>query len=287
MARTRQRAFKYAEKSQILNARITPNTRNLLEQAASRSGRTVSAECEFQLQRALVTWGEGPTHAVMATIGRSIDTLMRMRGEGKGKAAQWRKDPKARWWNDPYLYTQATQAAAAMFEAFRPAGAPPETFQDILDAGGRRQGRFVVETTLREIQLTDLSIPFEKHEARQRWLTTLKRDLGELVERPRPFRFTAEENRQLNQIARAIDPLRLRAEMAPEELTPDEREEVSRLRAEEQALLGRRQERLRAEEQALLGRRQKRLHSEGYRKRAGKTRIRRRAGKARIRRRAG
>jgi hypothetical protein len=270
-----QRAFKYAEKSQILNARITPSTRKLLEQAASRSGRTVSAECEYQLQRALVTWGEGPTHAVMATIGRSIDTLMRMRVEGEGKTAQWRKNQKARWWNDPYLYTQAAQAAAAMFEAFRPAGAPPETFQEILDAGGRRQGRFIVETTLREIQLADFSIPFEKQQPYQRWLTTLKRDLGELVERPRPLGFTAEENRQLDRITRALHPLRRRAESAPEKLTPEEHEEGRRLLAEMKAIFGRSQER--------------RL-SEMQREGGGETRIRRRAGRAgkvTIRRRAG
>jgi hypothetical protein len=189
------------KRSQILNARISEETRELLEQAAASSQRTISAEAEHQLQRALSDWGPGPTHAVMQIIGIAVDRLVRMRLDAKGKGPGWRKDKQARWWSDPYLYSQAAQVVVAAFELFRPPGAPLEQLQELLDAGGRRQGRFTIEGLLDEVRQIDDTMPLDRATPYQRWLISVKHDLGMMLYQPVIWGVTAEQARQQRQLS--------------------------------------------------------------------------------------
>ena len=102
------RAKKYPDRTVVINFRIQPATKAALQDAARRSGRTVSAEAERQLRRALSDMGTGPTHALMALIGRAIDGVVGL------------KSPKAKWWNDPHQFDEAVRLATAAFELLRP-----------------------------------------------------------------------------------------------------------------------------------------------------------------------
>jgi hypothetical protein len=221
MARTARRAgkfHKYPEKSAVMNFRITPGTRLLLEQAAEASGRTISSECEHQLQRALSDMGTGPSHVLMAIIGRAIDDLVRMRGRG----AKQQKD--LRWWDDPHTFDLAARAVTAAFDMFRPKGEVPDT---------GRQGEFVIEATLREIQVADLSIPFDQMKPHQRWLALLKRDLGPIADRPAIWGITAESARELDELSRPfrdeLIALSQKAERTPDAMSPEERRRLKDL----------------------------------------------------------
>jgi hypothetical protein len=211
---------KYPEKSAVMNFRITPSTRQLLERAAEASGRTISSECEHQLQRALSDIGAGPSHALMAVIGRTIDDLVRMRERGAKLKA-------SRWWDDPYTFDLAARAVTAAFEMFRPKGKPSES--------DGRQGEFAIEATLREIQLVDLSIPFDQLTPHQRWLALLKRDLGPLADRPTVWWAESAPHARVRERAREalreLIPLSQKAERAPDAMTPKETEKLRELRA--------------------------------------------------------
>jgi hypothetical protein len=205
---------KYPEKSAVMNFRITPGTRQLLEQAAVASGRTISSECEHQLQRALSDMSAGPSHAIMTIIGRAIDDLVVMRKRGERL--------KGQWWNDPYTFDAAARAVVAAFEIFRPKGEAPDT---------GRQGEFTVEAILREIQLIDLSVPFDQMTPHQRWLALLKRDLGTLAERSVIWGENAEQARERRkhglEILRELIPL---SRKPPGDLTPEEAQRLQDLR---------------------------------------------------------
>jgi hypothetical protein len=209
---------KYPEKSAVMNFRITPSTRQLLEQAAEASGRTISSECEHQLQRALSDIGTGPSHALMTVIGRTIDDLVRMRERGA-------KHKASRWWDDPYTFDLAAHAVAAAFEMFRPKGTPSKS--------DGRQGEFAIEATLREIQLADLSVPFDQMTPHQRWLVLLKRDLGPLADRPAVWGESAEQARQMyrqsRELLRELIPLSRKETRTPEDMTPGETERLREL----------------------------------------------------------
>ena len=191
----KRRPGRYPEKSAIMNFRITPATKRLLKQAAEASGRTMSAECEFQLQRALSLMGTGRTFALMMMIGGTIDRLVRMRAD----------DADARWWNDPFLFDQAAKAVNSIFGMLRPKGELPQG-EDIFEAGGPRKGEFAIEATMREVQLVDPTIPFADQTPHQRWLILLKRELGPLADTAVIWGTTAEQARKEHKLFRKLAP---------------------------------------------------------------------------------
>ena len=218
------------KKSVILNARVTPHTRDLLSRAAERNGRTLSAETEVQLRRALSDMTAGSTYAIMTTIGRSIESLVKFR-PGQKVATKPTGDG---WLKDAYLFEQARQIVLAAFELFRPGPAPTPSEQD--EQGGRRQGQFTLEATLREMQLVDTTKPFAKQTEHERWLNLLRIELGSLVERPDIWGVSTEEARELR-----ADTAKLLSELIPlsqkagnlhkqgSELPPDERARLAEL----------------------------------------------------------
>ena len=107
----RRRAPRGAQKSEVINFRIRPSTKALLKRAAHDHGRTVSAECEYQLQRALVEMGTGPTHALLAVVGSAVDTLIRRK-----------KAPPNLWARDPLQFDFVVEAITSALRLFRPQG---------------------------------------------------------------------------------------------------------------------------------------------------------------------
>ena len=109
------RAMRYhQDRAVVINFRIQPSTKALLAKAAARSGRTLSAEAEHQLRRALVDLAT-PTPAIMATMTGAIDRLAGIaRPSGR------------KWWNDPGQFDGAAKLAAAAFAMLRPPGPRPK-----------------------------------------------------------------------------------------------------------------------------------------------------------------
>ena len=105
---------------------------------------------------------------------------------------------RARWWDDPYTFDMAARAVITAFDLFRPKEPPPQN--------NGRHGEFAIEATIREIQLADLTKPFDEMTPHQRWLALLKRDLGALADRPNIWGTSAqragEEYERANPILR-------------------------------------------------------------------------------------
>jgi TraY domain len=216
-----QRAAKYAEKSEVINFRITPGTKRLLNDAAKRSGRSLSSECEVQLQRALDHMGDSQTYAVMMVIGKTIGSLERIRNPNASKRG------KERWWNDAFLFDQARQVVLAAFGFFQP---PVADFPKDENA---RKGKFWLEATLREIQLADPSIPIKKQTPHQRWLNLLKRDLGSLVDRPAVWGLDADSAREQREratpILEELIPLSRKNAQTPKAMSAAEKKKLGEL----------------------------------------------------------
>ncbi len=203
----------YAGKTAVMNFRIRPDTKRLLEEAAEKSGRTLSQETEHQLRRALVDMRSGPTHALMQVIGSTIDSLVNLR------------DPKAKWHDDPYLFEQAMAAVRAALEIFRPEGPPPpQATEEVLALGGRRQAELSVAEMLREIQVADLATSLEKQSRHQRGMARLRADLGPLADRPRIYGRTASETRQEHELGREFMALHRKAIKTPAAITAEEKQ---------------------------------------------------------------
>jgi hypothetical protein len=214
------RARKYATKTTVINFRIQPSTKAGLQAAARRSGRTVSAECEHQLRRALSDIGTGPTHALMALIGRAIDGVVGL------------KSPTTKWWNDPRQFDEAVRLAMAAFELLRPqprAGAePPDSGEPLSE----RSIQFAAEASLREVQTVDpAAVPFEQQTPDQRWLSLLRQDLGPVVDRVLVWGASAQEARRLRESTRSYLPelQTLTKKGAKEPLTQAEAERLREL----------------------------------------------------------
>jgi hypothetical protein len=200
----------YEGKAEVANFRIRPDTKRLLIEAAAQSGRSLSQEIEFQLRRALASMGgaaASPTYAILQVIGRTLDSLVNY------------KQPGARWIDDPYLYGQAVKVMSAMFELLRPPGEVP---QDTVELGTSRQGELRIAEMLRALQIIDTSKPFAEQTERERALTMLRNDLGELADRPRLYGRTAEQTRRVNELLREFVPLRRKAAADPDALSPRE-----------------------------------------------------------------
>ena len=196
----------YPEKTAVMNFRIRPDTKRALQEAAERSGRTLSQETEHQLRRALFDIGTGPTHALFKLIGSSIDALVNL------------KDQNARWTDDPYLFDQAVKATVAALEMFRPKGPIPETPADALEFGGASRGQAEVSTRLLDIQLTDPPAALGKSSKYEREIALMRADLGSLADRPRIFGLSAGAQRTLNNLQRECAALhRKNARTAKEE----------------------------------------------------------------------
>jgi hypothetical protein len=154
----------------------------------------------------------------LRVIGKAVDSLVNF------------KAPGAHWADDPYLFAEAAKVMNVMLQMLRPTGEPPEK---TMGYGPPRQGEFAVTETLRALQVVDTSVPFKKQTARQRELTMLRGDLGDLADRPRPRGYSAEENRQMRRLIEQLAPLRRKDEST---LTAKERERMNALWAQLEAI---------------------------------------------------
>jgi hypothetical protein len=214
-------------RSEVINFRIQPSTKAALKKAAAASGRTVSAEAEYQLHRALSDIGQGVTHAVFAMIGKTVDGFLAPTKPETGEPAI---PARRKWWDDPRLFDQVTKLCAAALELLR----PHEPSQEDEDPVGARSAQFAIEATLREIQTADLSVPFDRRTNHQKWLALMKQGLGDLADRPAIWGQTAAAARKLKEAAAPVleelIPLAQKSGRTPDAMTTAETDRLAALR---------------------------------------------------------
>jgi hypothetical protein len=214
MARTgRPTTGIYKQKSKVINFRIRPDTLAMLQAAAKKSGQTLSQETEHQLRRALVQMGTGPTFALLNLIAMVIDSAVNL------------QKPKAKWFNDPYLFDQALIAIISTLEAFRPEGKGLEPTDEVLAAGGRWQTRAHAFELLRQVQVAPV-VPSLEGSEHQQAMAMIRRDLEMLADRPRPFGKTADQHRRMAAIASRFSELMRKGGKTPDEMTQQEWKEL-------------------------------------------------------------
>lgn len=176
-----KRAPRGSEKSEVINFRIKPETKELLKRAAQASGRTASAECEHQLRRALSYMSPGPTYAVLRTVGTALESLL---------ALEYPKPE--RWTQEPELFDRTVRFFVAALEMFRPPDLPvpasavptPPELQQFIEDRDKAFSRASMLELLAQVARADPAAPLARQSRQQRALATMKQDLGELAERP-------------------------------------------------------------------------------------------------------
>ena len=175
---------KRVKREVMITFRTTEEVKKLLEKSAEARGLTLSQECEAHIQRSLVQWGSGPTHALMSIIGRVIDNATRVINAPK-------------WWTDPYSFELAAHAVSATFATFRPRGEIPNDVD-------MRPVDFGRQALLREIQLENASKPFERQTVYERWKSQVKQDIGSLADLAITFGESAAQVRDRWALARPL-----------------------------------------------------------------------------------
>jgi hypothetical protein len=159
--------------------RTSNEVADLLVASAKANKRTLSAECEVQLQRGLSSWEKSETLTIMTLISVIVDTVMNVQPIDVLLGDESLRRPPGKWWQDPYLYARTERLVIDALRAFRPRGEPPEISEHDLKLG---TAAYVM--TVLEMQTVDDKPPFEKQTVHQRRLNRLREDLGLLADRP-------------------------------------------------------------------------------------------------------
>jgi hypothetical protein len=159
----------YPEKRRVFASRVRQDTWAKLQQAAAKSGRSVSQEFEHQLRRGLDeaetiknTWGDEKTYAMLKLAAQAVISLCRVR------------DAKTHWTADAELFDASLETIVRTLKVFRP---------HVLIATDLVTGAPTLGTPalgiVRDAQAVDPARPLTKSTKRQRALLRLKDDLGE------------------------------------------------------------------------------------------------------------
>ena len=169
--RGRRPKGEYPEKKRVFASRVREDTWAKLQQAAAKSGRSVSQEFEHQLRRGLdedeeieSTFGDLRTYALMKLAAQAVNSLCSL------------KDPKIHWTADPDLFAQALEVIAGTLKVFH----PHQLTSTNLLVASPQFGAPVMEI-VREVQAADPARL--KSTKRQRAMARLKDQLGELADR--------------------------------------------------------------------------------------------------------
>jgi len=187
-----------------MNFRVAPETKDLLKRAARASGRTVSAECEHQLRRALSEMSPTPAYGILKAVRTAVETML-----------AFEHPQPERWTEKPELFDRGVRFLVGAMEMFRPPDRPlpqnavlatPEHLRQI-EERDKALGRASLLELLAQIARVDPSTPTARQSKQQRELVRMKEDLGELIDRP---------------VLRELVPLAERALKDPEGLSPED-----------------------------------------------------------------
>jgi plasmid stability protein len=117
-------------RSENLTLRVRSNVKEALEAHASKNGRSVSAEAEAWLGRALLSEGV-LDQAFDLAFGRQLSALMLLTGRlmsDVGTAGAFQAthtlEGTTDWLNNAFAFDQATKAVLTLWDAMRPPGEP-------------------------------------------------------------------------------------------------------------------------------------------------------------------
>jgi hypothetical protein len=181
-------------KSRVFSTRIREDTRSALEDAARKSGRSLSQEIESRLQRTFTedrtidaAFGSRRNYALMVMLANVINWT-----ENQTSSA------KADWVDDPYSFDLVVRGINALLEHFKPPGPIPQTIGAATEI-------------LYDVQTADLSLALNAGTRRQHRAKMLRADMGDLADRPRLFGGSAAETRAINKLAQEFAALARKA----------------------------------------------------------------------------
>ena len=174
MAKGRAPKGEYVGKSSVFSTRIRPDLKKKLEQAAKRSGRSLSQEIEHRLSRSFI---EDDKIAEMFGDRRTF-VLMRMMADAIHFG---RETPNQTWLDNPEEFQKALSAALHVLEAIRPqgvwpAGALPEQHQ-------AARGQNAAFNVWRAVKRADPALPLNQGSSDDHKRRMMKDGLGGLADR--------------------------------------------------------------------------------------------------------
>jgi hypothetical protein len=171
--RGRRPKGEYPEKKRVFASRIREDTWAKLQQAAAKSTRSVSQEFEHQLRRGLdedekieATFGDLRTFALMKLAAQAVNSLCDL------------KNTKVHWTADAELFDEALNAITGALKVFR----PHQLIASDSVVGSPQLGAPVLGI-IQEVQAADPARSLKKSTKRQRAMSRLKDQLGELADR--------------------------------------------------------------------------------------------------------
>lgn len=125
----------YGDKTKVFSSRLNAETRNALQEAAKKSGRSLSSEVEHRLRRSfdndrvVEVLGGRQMFAILRAIAAAMNASGIQILIGRDSAPDSEIDAagvvdSVNWLNDPYAFDCAVRAANVVLEALRPPGAP-------------------------------------------------------------------------------------------------------------------------------------------------------------------
>jgi hypothetical protein len=168
----------YVGKSSVFSTRIRPDLRQKLEQAAKKSGRSLSQEIEHRLRRTFVedektaeNFGDRRTFLLMRMMAMAI----RFKGDD---------DQPGKWLENPEDFEIAIAAALSVLEAVRPPG-PIGSGNPFLAHFVRTKAEGISFDIWNEIKKADPALPITRGTHADHWNAMTKADLGEIADRVR------------------------------------------------------------------------------------------------------
>ena len=110
---------KSRHKQKQVNFRTTDELQRRLDAAAKRRDHSLNKEINRRLEESLV----GPDRADQTYVPGLLAVAAAMNSAGVFACiSSFKLEGSESWWNDPYAFDQAVQAANRVFEAMRPVG---------------------------------------------------------------------------------------------------------------------------------------------------------------------
>jgi hypothetical protein len=171
--RGRRPKGEYPEKKRVFASRVREDTWAKLQQAAAKSGRSVSQEFEHQLRHALdedekieSTFGDLRTYALMKLAAQAVNSLCSL------------QNPTIHWTADADLFAQALEVITGTLKLFH----PHQLASPDLLVSSPQIGAPALEI-VREVQAADPARLLNKSTKRQRAMARLKDQLGDIADR--------------------------------------------------------------------------------------------------------
>lgn len=156
----------YAGKSAVLSTRIQPETRGHLVGAAKASGRSLSQEIEYRLQRTFIedkniidAFGSRRNYALMKIIASVIEAI---------------SSPSEDWMSSSLQFDQVQNGLNAVLDRIRPRGPEQEEAE--------RRGGEEALAILKDILTADRSIGLAASRE-ERTKANIRGDMGEILDR--------------------------------------------------------------------------------------------------------